>query len=479
MSIILRTVMFHLLSRAIGIVVLVSAFAVEGLAENTCAGKASLDNPQASTHSSTGGTIAQSGIGGTGIQDGGIGGTGNTQGGIGGTGIVGIITGFSSICVNGVKIHYNPETPVTIDGRPSTTADLAVGQMAAIRADGAGNEVTARNIAIIHAVVGPVDLISPETGKIQVLDQVIQIHEQSGLENLQIDDWVQVSGHRLSDGTIVASRIEPSQPLAEARINGHVTQIDTDGFIVGGTRIEFDEQVNPSDITLGTEISASGQWNNESLQAQHIQVSPTDQILDRVERVVIEGYVQPINDSEFSLGRQTFKLESDLQILDIIGNDVDQDQLIQASGLTSGESIDIVNIELGTLTSTFIPDVEVGDALHIDTNVASDVDDSSQEEPLGQPEISDPQDDALLSAPELENPLEELNSFDAIEVDEQLITPIDLNAIDELNDLDTSPDIDDDMRHDEDLDWDNHEIPRDMDDDMHYDGDSDWDFDRD
>jgi hypothetical protein len=68
-------------------------------------------------------TVAQSrlndpGIGGTGDQPGegnGIGGTGqpfNRNPGIGGTGIIGTITGFGSILVNGYEVDYAPEQPI-------------------------------------------------------------------------------------------------------------------------------------------------------------------------------------------------------------------------------------------------------------------------------------------------------------------------------------------------------------------------------
>ncbi|UUZ77687.1 DUF5666 domain-containing protein [Polaromonas sp. P1(28)-13] len=76
-----------------------------------------------------------------------LGGTGISEGGIGGTGIVGVITGFASICVNGVEVHFDAGTPVSDNGQPGSARQLAVGQVVAVRAAGAGAEVSARNIA--------------------------------------------------------------------------------------------------------------------------------------------------------------------------------------------------------------------------------------------------------------------------------------------------------------------------------------------
>src|SRR2546422_4023925 len=113
-------------------------------AENMCDSKASPVNP-ATVQSGIGGTGApalgslrawwQPLVGGTPRSESagnagqdvvagrpGIGGTGigkDGSGGIGGTGIVGVITGFASICVNGVEVHYDASPPVSADGRPA------------------------------------------------------------------------------------------------------------------------------------------------------------------------------------------------------------------------------------------------------------------------------------------------------------------------------------------------------------------------
>ncbi len=471
----IRILTHAFLMRVMGIAALSLAYSTDGLTKNICATNALQVNPQTANHSNVknqkNAVIIQSVIDRADIQNGGIGGTGNKEGGIGGTGgqatnnggmsgtgIIGIITGFASICVNGIKIHYHPDTPVTIDGQSSTTQNLAVGQMVAVRADGTGNEVTARNIAVMHAVIGPVDSISPETGKMQVLDQTIQVRDHDLLENLQTNEWVQISGHRLSDGTIVASRVEFSQPLEQFWINGHVTQADTAGFEVNGTRIEIDQHVRPEGIIPGVEISASGQWNNESLQVQHVQVDPTDQLMDEIERVVIEGYVQPINSGEFSLGGQTFVLEPDLQATVDPIDDIGQDQLIQASGqLAPDQSIILDHVEFSPFSATFISDVEIDNILEIDEGNVNDIDDAPQHEIMEQPDHSNSLDGSIPSPLESIEFFEALGNFDSIDiVDDHLGIPVDLNAIDEPIELDIPQDIDDNMHYDNDsdLDWD-------------------------
>ena len=137
----------------IGALILPAAYA-----ENACGAKASLHNPNA----------RNGGIGGTGapalldnlpadsmVGRPGIGGTGAAEGGIGGTGLIGVITGFASICVNGVEVHYDTGTPVSADGLPMSLDHLAVGQVVAVQAIGEGDQLSARSISIMRAAVGP------------------------------------------------------------------------------------------------------------------------------------------------------------------------------------------------------------------------------------------------------------------------------------------------------------------------------------
>ncbi|MBS0423316.1 MAG: hypothetical protein JSR71_02575 [Proteobacteria bacterium] len=107
--------------RKLSIIALTFLCSVNAFAKDNCDTQASLINPA---------SLAQSGIGET----------GNTadNDGIGGTDIIGTITGFASICVNGIEIHYDKHTAISVDGRGATLGELAVGQVIAVRAFGAG-----------------------------------------------------------------------------------------------------------------------------------------------------------------------------------------------------------------------------------------------------------------------------------------------------------------------------------------------------
>lgn len=360
---ILLTAIFRSSLYIASIIALTFLYTVSALAKNNCDTNASTINPAILAHSGIGGTgTTQSGIGGTGLHSGGTGGTGNPEGGmggtgnvandggIGGTGIIGIVTGFASICVNGVEIHYDNNTPVSVDGKLSTVRDLAVGQVIAVRALGTGQALTAQSIAVIHAVVGPIGSFNPEAKEMRILGQSVQVDsskDHSNFSNLKTGDWVQVSGHRLSSGTIVASRIEPTPLRAEARLNGHVTQIDTQGFEINGTRIHYDAKLPATGITQGMEVQVAGHWDGANLKAQHIQTEPTRQSIGNVERVVIEGYVHAVTGKELNVGNRIVALDPNTQLAGDARNDLKLDQRIQISGrFDANQRINAERIEL-------------------------------------------------------------------------------------------------------------------------------------
>ncbi|SEF59318.1 DUF5666 domain-containing protein [Nitrosomonas ureae] len=310
----------------------------------------------------TGAPLADSGIGGTGVQEGGIGGSGHVadDGGIGGTGIIGVITGFASVCISGIEVHYNSDTPVSVDGRSSTARDLAAGQIAAVRALVTGHELVAKNITVMHAAIGPISNFNSETGEMRVLDQAVHIGKSADLShvsNLKTGDWVQVSGHRLSDGAIVASRIETTPPQAQAKINGHVTQIDEQSFVVNGTRVQHDEKLLPAGISKGVEIQVKGQWDGAHLKAQDIQIEPMLRSIGNVEHLVIEGYIHALGGKELNVGNRIVTIDSDTQLTEVTQNDLQLNQRVLINGrLGADQRINSERIEIRNLPSVQIQD---------------------------------------------------------------------------------------------------------------------------
>ena len=319
-------------------------------ASDVCSAGASLTNPATKTllpgavdpgaqrNPQTGG------IGGTGqvAWRPGIGGTGQTEliargdiGGIGGTGIVGVITGFASICVNGAEVQYNVSTPVFVDGTPSDVAELLVGQVVVVRVarsdDGDNGQLQAQSIAVQHAAVGPITGLNTSSGEFSVMGQTAVALKQHELDHLKLGDWVRISGYRRSNGLILASRVQAlPAPRPHAQLRGPTTAIDGHTIQVGTTRVHVRKV--PAGLEAGREIVAHGQWTGQYLEATEITMAPTRAELGAVQRVLLQGYVRELRDQELVLNgerlrysKQTIVAKGDMDALKV-------DQFIQVQG---------------------------------------------------------------------------------------------------------------------------------------------------
>ena len=237
------------------------------------------------------------GIGGTGdpAKEGGIGGTGDPakDGGIGGTGIIGAITGFASICVNGLEVHFDAATRVSINGTTADATMLAVGQIVALSAENSPKGLQARNVAVLHALEGPVTDISQEHGVVLVMGRTVRTTANTKLDGLvELGDlrpgsMVRVSGYKNARAEVVATRIQLAQGLREASAIGMVAGDRRDRLALDGLPVS-NVAVAPK---FGGEAMVRGDWNGQELIAREIVLEPSLPFAGRVDRVVAEGLI--------------------------------------------------------------------------------------------------------------------------------------------------------------------------------------------
>jgi hypothetical protein len=244
------------------------------------------------------------GIGGTGRapagpEDGGLGGTGVRGDGAGALpvargesmGIVGVVTGFASVCVNGLEVHIDDATPVSENGRTAHVGNLAVGQFLSIDARATAGGLRASDIAIVHLIEGP--LSARPGGGFAVMGQPIEL-----LENARVDDpgaltpgrMVKVSGMRAPDGQIRATRIELAHGLNEVSVLGDITRNPGEPANIEGLRLRGNV-VAPSGTAPSTQVLARGRWDGESLVATTIAADPTFRFTSHTDKVVLEALV--------------------------------------------------------------------------------------------------------------------------------------------------------------------------------------------
>lgn len=257
-----------------------------------------------------GGTgVSADGIGGTGHgapREGGIGGTaklsGPQEGGIGGTGIsdrviVGVVTGFASVCVGGTEVHYDDATEISIDGTQAYTSSLAVGQVVEVEARNLDGRIQASRMRFDHTVVGPIEAIVPDEHRFVALGQTILVSDETravdgaaiSLSDLEVGANVEVSGLRRDDGVVLASRVTPSA-RASALLRGTVDRVAADKLVVSGVEVAAEDSL--AGVAVGQLVSVSGTWRDGTLQAARVRPIA---LAARPRRLDLETYVSTVS----------------------------------------------------------------------------------------------------------------------------------------------------------------------------------------
>lgn len=333
--------------------------ALPGYAANVCGRSDSPVNPQAAVAPGIGGTgdtAQRPGIGGTGDVAGkpGIGGTGIDNGGLGGTGIVGVITGFASICVNGVEVHYDDATPIQDNGQPVKAGTLAVGQMVAVVARGQGDELQAQRIALQHQAVGPVERVDVPRREVRVLGQTVHWSGDTGaLAALRPGQWVRVSGLRLSDGSIESTHVQTVAAQAQASLSGPAEHGPDGSIRVAGATINTRALGLMDGLRLwraalgGQEVRLQGPWDGGQLLATAQEVQPTRNALGAVERVVVEGFVKAASKDALDIGQGRMVWGAQVSERQRAGLSPEREQRVRITGVRgSDDRITVERIEL-------------------------------------------------------------------------------------------------------------------------------------
>ncbi|WP_422422311.1 DUF5666 domain-containing protein [Pseudomonas sp. GZD-222] len=285
----------------------------------------------------TGGTGIQSdngGVGGTGApiqqRPGGTGGTGTpiwSPGGTGGTGIVGTITGFASICVNGMEVHFGKDVPVSVNGVAASSDHLAIGQVVAVESFASKRGLEAGRISILNVYEGPLTALPHASSPLRVMGQAVHLAQGARVaEGLRPGEPVRVSGLRNAQGEVVASRIERAPGLKDASAIG---SIDRTGSLQG---LKLGSRVAPTQ-----EVLVRGQWSGRQLEVAQSRPDPSLPFAGRVHNVVIEGLVQGRQDQRLVVGGFNVTMGRETLVVGEQPARLALDQRVRVSGVLSGE----------------------------------------------------------------------------------------------------------------------------------------------
>ena len=255
--------------------------------------------------------------------------------------IIGTITGFGSVYINGIKYEVDTNTVVSVEGEVDVMGDdsnLAVGMKVQVRATLDNDVRTATSIEFDEDLKGTIESVTPDssnstTGQIVVLGQVVFINDNTVFDNdignndsnpaidfrdLQLNMAVEVSGYA-QDGGFLASRIDrlvddngidlrlgdPDTDDDELELKGTVEAVADDFSTITVNGIVFIVSTNTFldngliiDANLvGAYVEVSADIINADYVARKIELEDLFSDDDMESEIEIEGILQAIDNS--------------------------------------------------------------------------------------------------------------------------------------------------------------------------------------
>jgi hypothetical protein len=253
----------------------------------------------------------------------------------------GIITGFGSVYVNGVRYHTDG-TKFTIDDDKGDESMLKVGMIVTVKGSSlGGGEGHADSIVYDNELKGPVSAIddSDPTRKILTIlgqavlvtaDTTIDDDNRLTFDNIAVSDVLEVSGY-VTDRGFTATHIEKQDNASKIEIKGHIDNLDLDSFTIGGFDVSYDGTTKLDDIRALAEdlfVEVKGQLDGAGTTLIASEIEGEDEgFEDDVDEAEIKGVI-----SAYSVADDTFMLQG--QKIDASGAELEPASLVLADGIT-------------------------------------------------------------------------------------------------------------------------------------------------
>ena len=216
------------------------------------------------------------------------------KGGIGGTGIVGTLTDFGSLIVNGTRLQTDGSTRVLDAFGRTSPRSLAVGHALTVEAAGEAGAIVARTVRITHPVIGSVQRVSARGRRGVVADVPVTL-EDGAIGHLSPGTRVAVSGV-WKGRSVVASRIDRLAADGPAAIAGVVDALTKDGGRVAGVTVRTPRARLPQ---TGSFVTVVGQQVGGAIEATRIVAGRFFGAAGPLVRLSVEGFLEPVSSAPF------------------------------------------------------------------------------------------------------------------------------------------------------------------------------------
>lgn len=176
----------------------------------------------------------------------------------------GTITGFGSVIVDGVRYETSRAEFEIDDVSGRSQDDLSVGQRITVqgRVDDNGNR-SAERVRYEAELNGVVTAVDAAAGRFQALGQSVQVDESTvyrglvDLSTLAVGEFVEVSGNRAADGSLLASFVKREAVESEVQLRGAVSGLDGSArrFNIGSQAVDYASAVlRPAALVLADNV---------------------------------------------------------------------------------------------------------------------------------------------------------------------------------------------------------------------------------
>jgi hypothetical protein len=280
--------------------------------------------------------------------------------------VVGRITAFGSIYVNGVRYDIN-NANLNNDGPDGTKAlnesDLKIGMVVNLTGTRTGTTGSATSVSYNELIEAPVTSVSINNSGIGSLiagGKQINISNttmfyggtsRSSINNIVAGDWIEVSGYVGSDGSIDATMVSYETEVDHANraeIEGIVSNLDatTQQFTLNGINVDYSAAILSSTttaLTNGLPVEVYGTLNTttNSLIATHIEIEHSSSHLDSS----YSGHSDHDNDGNYEYELQGIVSGATAGQFTLAGVTVLYDTSTRFSGLSSAQIQDGLFLE--------------------------------------------------------------------------------------------------------------------------------------
>jgi len=256
-----------------------------------------------------------------------------TQAGISGTGIVvGIITGFGSVFVNGVEFETDNSSFDVDDNPLATQDDLEIGMVVTINGniDDNGLTGTATSIVFDDEIEGPIDsepVVVPGSDNSQktlsvlgytiTIDQLNTVYKDTTFDTLAVNDIVEISGFRTASNQVSATLVKKTDDFrpgeSEVELKATISEFSAvdSSFKLINTTVNFDSTTEiEGDVLLenGLFVEVKGVLESANIiTASKIEIEDEDNEFDENSGdISLQGIISDFNSlSDFKINGQT------------------------------------------------------------------------------------------------------------------------------------------------------------------------------